>query len=186
MSSKPVRWGALGAVLAGVAFLVLSLLSLAISGPSPYFDLGFVVAWLLTIPGVVGLNAAQNESYGLLGRLGSRSLVAGVIANTIGIVPLAAGNESLFWLSFPVGALLLLAGFLLLGIATLRAGVLPRWCGVALIVALPLVAVAGGVFGAPIDEDYPGVVVMGLVWLALGYALWARIGATSERPSRVS
>ncbi len=44
MSSKPVRWGALGAVLAGVAFLVLSLLSLAISGPSPYFDLGFVVA----------------------------------------------------------------------------------------------------------------------------------------------
>ncbi len=57
----------------------------------------------------------------------------------------------------------MLAGFLFLGIATLRAGVLPRWCGVALIVALPLVAVAGGVFGAPIDEDYPGVVVMGLV-----------------------
>lgn len=67
MFSKPVRWGALGAVLAGVAFLVLSLLSLAISGPSPYFDLGFIIAWLLTIPGVVGLHAAQNESYGLLG-----------------------------------------------------------------------------------------------------------------------
>lgn len=185
MSSNLIRWGAMGAVLAGVAFLVLSLLSIAISGPSPFFDAGFVIAWLLTVPGVVSLHAAQKERYGLLGRVGSVSLVAGVLANTLGLVPLAAGDESLFWLSFPVGALLLLAGFLLLGIATLRAGVLPRWCGVALIVALPLVAVAGAVFGAPIDEDYPGVVVMGLIWLALGYALWARIGATSERYSRV-
>jgi hypothetical protein len=114
------------------------------------------------------------------------ALVAGVIANTIDLVPLAVGNESLLWLSFPVGALLLLVGFLALGIATLRAGVLPRWCGLALIVALPLVTVAGAIFGAPSDEDYPGVVVMGVVWLALGYALWTRIGATFERASRVS
>lgn len=186
MSSSPVRWGALGAVLASVAFVVLSLSSLAVSGPSPYFDVGFGIAWLLTIPGVVGLHAAQNERYGLLGRVGSIALVAGVIANTIGLVPLAVGNETLLWLSFPVGAVLLLAGFLLLGIATLRAGVLARWCGVAIIVALPLTAVVGGVLGAERDADYPGVVVMGLVWLAVSYALWARSGATSERPSRVS
>ena len=109
-----------------------------------------------------------------------------MIANTIGLVPLAVGNETLLWLSFPVGAVLLLAGFLLLGISTLWAGVLPRWCGVALIGALPLTAVVGGVLGAERDADYPGVVVMGLVWLAVGYALWARSGATSERPSRVS
>jgi hypothetical protein len=44
MSSEAVRWGALGAVLAGVAFVVLSFLSLVISGPSPYFDAGFGVA----------------------------------------------------------------------------------------------------------------------------------------------
>lgn len=173
-------------MLAGVAFVVLSLLSLAVSGPSPYFDVGFGVAWLLTVPGVVGLHAAQNESYGLLGRVGSVALVAGVIANTVGLVPLAVGNESLLWLSFPVGALLLLVSFLALGIATLRAAVLPRWGGVALIVVLPLTAVAGGVLGAERDADYPGVVVMGLVWLAVGYALWARSGAMSERPSRVS
>jgi hypothetical protein len=186
MSSNLVRWGVPGAVLAGAAFVLLSLSSLAISGPSPYFDISFLIAWLLTIPGVVGLHAAQSESYGLLGRVGCVSLIAGVIANTIGLVPLAFGNESLLWLSFPVGALLLLIGFLSLGIATLRAGVLPRWSGVALIVALPLVVVAGAIFGAPTDEDYPGVVVMGLVWLALGHALWARVGVTSERPSRVN
>lgn len=186
MSSDTVSWGALGAVLAGAAFVVLSFLSLVISGPSPYFDAGFGVAWLFAIPGVLGLHGAQKERYGLLGRVGSVALVAGVIANTIGLVPLAAGNGSLLWLSFPVGAVFLLAGFVVLSIAILRAGVLPRWCGVALIIALPLTAVAGWVLGAERDADYPGVVVMGLVWLALGYALWARTGATSERPSRVS
>jgi hypothetical protein len=169
-----------------LAFVVLSLSSLAVSGPSPYFDVGFGIAWLLTVPGVVGLHAAQKESYGLLGRVGSVALVGGVLANTVGLVPLAVGNESLLWLSFPVGALLLLAGFLVLGIATLRAGVLARWCGVALIVALPLTAVVGGVLGAERDADYPGVVVMGVVWLAVGYALWTRSEATSERPSRAS
>jgi hypothetical protein len=186
MSSNLVRWGALGAVLAGVAFVLLSLVSLALSGPSPYFDVGFVIAWLLTVPGVVGLHAVQSESYGLLGRVGSVSLIAGVMSNTLGLVPLVLGNESFLWLSFPVGALLLLVGFLTLGIATLRAGVLPRWSGVALIVALPLVVVAGTILGAPTDEDYPGVVVMGLVWLSLGYALWGRLGVTSERPWRVN
>ena len=64
-------------MLAGVAFVVLSLLSLAVSGPSPYFDVGFGIAWLLTVPGVVGLHAAQNESYGLLGRVGSMALSLG-------------------------------------------------------------------------------------------------------------
>jgi len=186
MSSDVVRWGALGAVLAGVAFVVLSFLPLVLSGPYPYFDAGFGVAWLFAIPGVLGLHGAQKERYGLLGRVGSVALVAGVIANTVGLVPLAVENESLLWLSFPVGALLLLLGFLALGIATLRAGVLPRWRGVALIVALPLVAIAGAIFGAPSDEDYPGIVVIGVIWLALGYALWTRIGATSERTSRVS
>jgi|SRR5215217_7589415 len=185
MYANTVTWGGLGAVLAGVAFVLLSLLSIAISGSSPYFDVGFVIAWLFTIPGVVGLHAAQNESYGLLGRVGSVALVAGVVANTLGLVPLMADNESLLWLSFPVGAVLLLVGFLALGIATLRADVLPRWAGVALIVALPLVAIAGVVLGAPSDEDYPGVVVTGLVWLSLGYALWSRSGGRAAQPSRV-
>lgn len=43
-----------------------------------------------------------------------------------------------------------------------------------LIVALPLTVTAGGVLGVEGNGgDYPGVVVMGLVWLMLGYALWS-------------
>jgi hypothetical protein len=58
----------------------------------------------------------------------------------------------------------MLLGFLLLGIATLRARVLPQWAGVALILVLPVAALLG---------DYGGGLVLGIVWLALGYVLLA-------------
>jgi hypothetical protein len=67
-----------------------------------------------------------------------------------------------------------------LGIATLRARVLPPWCGVLLIIA---------VLGIPVYfalGNYGGAIVYGLVWVALGYALWSRRGEAAEQPSRVS
>ena len=55
-----------------------------------------------------------------------------------------------------------LLGFMALGAATLRLGVLPRWCGVLLIICLPLAIALG---------DYGGGAVLGLLWLAVAYAL---------------
>ncbi len=45
----------------------------------------------------------------------------------------------------------------------LRAWVLPRWCGFGLIALVVLLALGA----------YGGFVVVGLIWLALGYALWS-------------
>ena len=45
-------------------------------------------------------------------------------------------------------------------IAAFRTGVLPRWCGLLLIVLFSLLRT--------------GVIWNGLVWLAPGYALWRR------------
>ena len=67
-----------------------------------------------------------------------------------------------------------------MGAATLRAGVLARWCGALLIVA---------VLGIPIYfalGNYGGAILYGLLWLALGYVLWSRREAATEQPSRVS
>jgi hypothetical protein len=88
-----------------------------------------------------------------------------------------AGREILDWL-FVLGVFGTL-GLMLLGAATLRAGVLPRWCGVLLIVA---------VLGIPIYfalGNYGGALLYGLLWLALGYVLWSQRGAATEPPSRV-
>lgn len=179
-------------MLAGASFVLLGLLSFAISGPSPYLDVGYLIAGLLMLLGVAGLHAAQKESYGELGRVGSLAIVAAVIVDIT--VSFVVGPESLGWLSVLValvGSLVLLVGFLALGSATLQAGVLPRWSGVAL-VALPLAFITDLVFGLITDlllgvpPVRPGVFMMGLVWLAVGYALWSRREATAERPTRVS
>jgi hypothetical protein len=73
-----------------------------------------------------------------------------------------AGEDTLF--NDFIGSLGLfvgwLVGFPLLRIATFRTGVLPRWCGLLLIVLFSLLRT--------------GVIWNGLVWLALGYALWTR------------
>lgn len=52
-----------------------------------------------------------------------------------------------------------LVGFVLYGTATLQARVLPRWCGVGLIVGLPVTIFLGEIWG---------FVVFGILWLALG------------------
>jgi hypothetical protein len=63
----------------------------------------------------------------------------------------------------------------LLGTATLRARVLPRWRGILLLVA---------VLGIPVYfalGSYGGAILYGLVWLALGYGLWSERGASVEQ-----
>lgn len=69
-----------------------------------------------------------------------------------------------------------LLGGVLLGIATLRAHVLPRWAAVLLIVAALLPVVAGlpfvlPFFPHPLDRIF--AVPMALAWAGLGYALWS-------------
>ncbi len=84
----------------------------------------------------------------------------------------------------------MLVGFVLYGAATLQARVLPRWCGIAFIVFLPVAILLGGY--APIlggvASTFGGYapIWIGLVWLALGYVLWSHRGAAAEQPSRVS
>jgi len=181
-SSELIRWGAIAALLAGVSFVLLSLSSLAISGPASILDAGQIVATLLVLASVAGLHAAQEEGYGLLGRAGSLILVVGLVGNLLGLLAVVAGSRNLGWLSFPVGVLVMFVGFVVLGIATWRARVLPRWCGAALILAMPL-TFGSGVFLRPEGDgfgDYPGAIMLGVVWLALDYALRSQV---ARRPA---
>ncbi|HEX2181288.1 MAG TPA: hypothetical protein VHH10_03315 [Rubrobacteraceae bacterium] len=85
-----------------------------------------------------------------------------------------AGSLALEWISFP-GTLGMLVGFVLYGVATVQARVLPRWYGLALIVALPVTL--------PLATY--GTMLFGLILLALGYVLWSRRVTTTAQPSRV-
>ena len=143
----------------------------------------FSGAYLGMLGGLVGLHARQVESYGRLGTVGFFLAFAGaalafVGQATSGIFP---HNGALGWLfsdpgfGFLVGLLLVSLGLVLLGVATLQARVLPRWCGIGLVVLVVFSALGA----------YGGFVAFGLIWLALGYALWSQLGTSIEQPSRV-
>jgi hypothetical protein len=172
-----VRLGALGAILAGAAWIASSLLTAAIaSGRSPEVT-GFasldktlyLVAMAGTMVGTVGLHSRQAPSYGKLGTAGFLATFTGTALLLFGLVlSFTIGSVFAPTLLDPMLGLGLwdaLIGFIVLGAATLRLGVLPRWCGVLLIICLPLAIALG---------DYGGGAVLGLLWLAVAYALLAQ------------
>jgi hypothetical protein len=177
-SSALIRWGAVGLMLGGVIWVVLGLSTLvgylqAIPGREDVVL--FVVAHLLLAVGLVGLHALQKGSYGRLGRAGFYIALVAIAARVLGAVVFLAGSSALEWISLPA-TLGMLVGFVLYGVATLRARVLPRWYGLALIVSLP-VSLPVAVYGT---------VLFGLFLVVLGYVLWLRRDATTEQPSHAS
>ena len=177
-SANLIRWGALAALASGALWIAGGLLHLAYPQDPPgalgyYLNyLGtaiFSAAYLGMLGGLVGLHVRQMDSYGRLGRVGFLLAFAGtalafVGQATSGIFP---QKSTLGWLfsdpgyGFQAGILLTSVGLVLVGIATLRAGVLPRWCGFGLVALVVFLALGA----------YGGFVVVGLIWLALGYAL---------------
>lgn len=179
-------------MLAGVAWLtsfVIVVIDSATGGlipifGFPYSDLGrttYIVA-LTSVPwGLMGLHARQETHYGLLGGIGSLIAFTGDTLALIGLGLLLLfrgdflGQEPAITLGLSamvVGFTLLGMGFLLLGIATLRARVLPRFCGIALTIAFVAVLVSVS-FPAGLGS-YGATIVLGFVWLGLGYVLWTR------------
>jgi hypothetical protein len=170
-----IRWGALGAILAGLAWTVSGIIDLATAGGAAPEVLGFVpldealygVALVGMLGGLVGLHTRQASRYG---RLGSVGFVASFLGVSLLLVGLALSflygrvlEQTLGLPMLGLGFLGMLVGFVLLGAATLRLGVLPRWCAL-LLIACPLLATTLG--------DYGGALALGLTWLSLGGTLW--------------
>lgn len=112
---------------------------------------------------IVGLHALQRERYGLLGTLDSATALVGLVIILVArLADLLAGQR------YPaiadiliVGALVATVGIVLLGTVTMIVKVLPRWCGMVLILGSPPFAI----FLGPL---------VGVAWALAGYALLQR------------
>ena len=175
-SSGLVRWGAIDLMLGGVVWLILGLSNVfgylqAIPGREDVVLL--IVALLLTAAGLVGLHALQRGRQGFLGQAGLYIAVASLLARALGAGVYLAGSSALAWISYPWGTKGMLVGFVTYGVATMRARVLPLWYGLALIVSVPI--------SLPLAAY--GTALFGLIMGVLGYALWSRKDAATERLS---
>jgi hypothetical protein len=168
------------------------------------------VMCLLFLLGIAGLYARQVEEAGWLGLAGFLLLIlcwwlqsAYVFAETF-ILPQLATSASPFVVSFlgiasgnpgemnigPLPAIYSLGigipymlGGLLFGIATLRAGILPRWAAGLLAVAATLTPAAALL---PHDIQRLAAIPVGLALAWLGYALWSERRASDPVRGRGS
>ncbi|HEY6686837.1 MAG TPA: hypothetical protein VI094_11590 [Propionibacteriaceae bacterium] len=176
MSSK-IKWGGIAGIVAAALFIVsaildqLSPLQRTYDSTASYLYLGVVVAaYIAVIIAVLGIHALHRgrPRYGRLGTTGTVLTIAGyLIMIVVRMISMAAGHESLSNVRIG-GGLAVLIGSVLLGVIILRARMLQWWCGVLLIVALPLGDVANSIFSAAEN------LLLALLWGSVGVALLAR------------
>ena len=188
MSSNLVRWGVLGTLLAGISWIASVIVDSVMVRQGPVLAM-YTLAWAGTLGGLVGLHGRQAPRYGWLGTTGFFAAFTGAALALAGSVLTFLSRSSILEQEFLdqalglglfstlVGLVLSSAGFVILGVATLRARVMPRWCGVVLILGLPVLWALGG---------YGGGIVLGIVWLALGYALWSGRSEVVQQNTGVS
>ncbi len=195
--SNLVRWSGLAALAGGVLLVVGDLLGLtlggdfaetAATGTFVVQQLMFLFATVLVLLGLFGLYTSQSEAAGVLGVVGfllaflGTALLAGFSWAQAFVVPFIATQSPALLETEPLGSILsfltFTAGWLVFGIATLRAGVYPRAAAIVLIIGAVLPFIG---FILPASAFIFGI---GVAWL--GFVLFAGRGASTEQPSRVS
>jgi hypothetical protein len=206
---KLIRWGGLSMILGGLAIVVHYFTHPA--GETAQYTLqplwslshwlGFI-APLLILFGLVAIYARQSEKAGWLGLIGFLLAIAGNVAYAGGQMMFGAVMQPFIarqvptWLdanspllsspAFRVSELViylpLILGFLLLGIASLRAGVLPRLGSWLVILLAPVGVVGVAMIGSPLQELLQ--ILVGVVW-GLGMLVWG-YGLLSEKRQAVA
>jgi hypothetical protein len=192
------RASGLTLLLGAVLFIIGSILSFAAPPLAPLWLVAtgvWISGMALLLLGLPGIVARQVTRAGWLGFVGFLLTFLGwflltsfyVVDNLILSPWLDALAPHVYaqWFFNPAVAVsihvadsLLGVGGVLLGIATMRAGVLPRWAGLLLIAAA--VAAFGGFVIGNLTIVAEGLVGLGLGWI--GYALWTAQGEAVPQP----
>jgi len=209
-TQKLIRWSAIAwllSALTGIISIVLSpsdFAQNAVLGSlwTPIHAV-LTISYMLFLFGLVGVYLVQADKAGRLGSIafvltffGALMLTAQVVVATwiLPVIalqpdapktafemldpsgPLAAFSSVVFVAYVPAGI-----GLILLGIATMRAGVLPRWAGLLLIIGIVLdLAVLVGPSGELIVKVGDVVVDVAKIWIV--YALLSEKGAVALQP----
>jgi hypothetical protein len=192
-----VRWCGLAAMLGGALWVIGNVIHAskpqgciaAECALRPMRDTGaledilMLLSLMLFVVGAAGLLVLARR-LGRFGRMGN----TGVVIGAVGVVVLVIAGliQALFFGGdFPLmpgfvipGVLALIVGFVLLGIAILRAGVLPRWGALLFIVGA--LAMLG--FN---EQNWRTLLAipLGVAWVAVGYVLWSGVSVPTGQPT---
>jgi len=187
-SSSSLRWLGLAAMAGGLLWTVGFLVHSAqprgciaeecstrpMRDAPGYVNVLWVLALILLGVGGLALILLLRKA-GRSWRLGKAGLIvagAGMVILLLGPLPLSASQREAWMPIFVIpGLVLIVIGFVLLGVAVLRAHVLPTWAALALL---------GGALLMLLGNEQTArallFVPFGLAWVAVGFTLWFRLG----------
>ncbi len=184
-STSLYRFSGISLVLGSVLAVGGAVLGIFSSDPtSTITGIGAIIAFVgatVGILGMPGMYAKQAQRAGVLGLIGTTLLVCyflilGIFGNALNalILPFIAAHTPLLAKTEPpalgifyqLGGLLGVVGGILLGIATIRAAILPRWAGVVLMVGV-VIQFVGDFLRSPLANLGFLLVMIALAWLGL-------------------
>ncbi|MGD2156968.1 MAG: hypothetical protein PVG14_19345 [Anaerolineales bacterium] len=176
-TKKLIRWGGLAVILAGLGSIVIWVLDLAIGEQRSITtdSIGFVIM-LFFVFGTMGIYACQVNESGLTGFWGFL-LVTISNCTLIGQTWLTETEElaSLISNLDMLGGLTGVLGYTLLGIGSLKAGILPKWAVWLWIIGylISFVMMLVYVMGVEVAYDISrfAVVIWGIGWTGVGVRL---------------
>lgn len=186
--SNVIRWLGLVAVIGGICKVLFTPLELVWGEDStPALLIGGLTGTSLVILGLIGIYLYQAEKTGVLGFIGFFIISLGniilwgilfisVFVNTVLMEPQLLEQD---WPG-PIDPILIVMmaaiyiGYIIFGIATLRAKVLPRWTGIVMLLFVLLNFVPLDFIGDYIE------VVWGIFHIGLGWAVWSKSTTISE------
>ena len=193
--------GGLATMLGGVLWIALRPLVASAWG-TPVFGLSYedynrlmVAPLLLLLAGVLAFRGSLPAEVGRAARWGLALLALGVATSLAGVVIefwWAGGlrgdraGSLLGWAAYGLGLLVQAVGLTLFGVGALRAACLPTWLAIVApaMAALHLLWLPSLHLGLA-RWSVADQVLVGLGWVALGYALWASRARSRRSPGTV-
>ena len=191
-----IRWSGVAGFLAGLLYALGALLHPVgedlVSVTDPKWVPSHLVYWasaILLLFSLVGLYARQTEKSGWLGFVGfilaliGTAMVGSIFFISSTVIPLVAvGSPDFFEQAstppafIPVIIVGFVLGYILFGIATMRAGIFSRWSGLMLIIGSSFFLISEmPLFDRTLSHLIVtvGDVIFGIGFVWMGYALWS-------------
>ena len=193
MSSTLERWGGSAAILGGVLYLVTFGMVYLIYdlfaeqakgtfvGSHAFIHIFDTPMFVFLLLGAAGLYLRQREVFGFIGKAGFYLTAFGFSLGIVGgamiiVIGLTVGEKAtmgvLDIIAHMLSHVFYALGSILLGIATFRAGIMPK--AAAILMAIGPVWLFA-MFGVGLNQSFllllPPVIVTALGWMWLGYAL---------------